>query len=143
MKKLAALHMRLAVLYVIAGMLLGLYMGISEDHTQHSTHAHLNLAGFVVTFLYGLFFDRHANEAAGLLERGQFVLAHVGVVVMNIGVAVKYARDPELGERFAAPGSIAVFAGMLLFALIVYRRTRPAGRPSAGGVIRRSPALRP
>jgi len=45
MKNLANWFLRLAVLYFIAGVSLGLYMAASQDHTMHPVHAHLNLLG--------------------------------------------------------------------------------------------------
>ena len=39
--------LRIAVIYALVAMFLGITMGIREDFTQASTHAHLNLVGWV------------------------------------------------------------------------------------------------
>ena len=40
--------------YAILGLGLGLFMGISQDHGQMPTHAHIMLVGFVISFIYAL-----------------------------------------------------------------------------------------
>ena len=46
--------LRVAVIYALVAMLLGIEMGISEDHSQMPTHAHLNLVGWVSMAIYAL-----------------------------------------------------------------------------------------
>lgn len=43
-----------ALCYAILGMCLGIYMAKSGVHGHRVTHAHIMLAGFVVSFIYGL-----------------------------------------------------------------------------------------
>ena len=47
---------RAAMLLVLAGMLWGLQMAITDDHSAFPAHAHLNLLGFVALFLFGIFY---------------------------------------------------------------------------------------
>ena len=44
--------LRIAVIYALVAMFLGITMGIREDFTQAPTHAHLNLVGWVSMALY-------------------------------------------------------------------------------------------
>jgi len=57
--KASALSFRMAVLCLIAGMLWGLHMAISQDHSAHPAHAHLNLLGWVCLFLFGIYYRLH------------------------------------------------------------------------------------
>jgi hypothetical protein len=123
MHKLGSLHLRLSVLYVLIGMGWGLHMAISGDHSSFPAHAHLNLVGYVSVFLYGLFYRSLPALPAGRLEWSQFALAHLGVVLMVPGVALAHGENVAVGEPLAAVGSLITFAAMILFALIVYRRT--------------------
>jgi hypothetical protein len=43
-----------AVLMVVAGMIWGIVMAISDDHRALPAHAHLNLLGWVSLFLFGI-----------------------------------------------------------------------------------------
>lgn len=126
MHKLGSLNLRLSVIYILIGMTWGLHMAISGDHSTYPAHAHLNLVGYVSVFLYGLFYRSLPDRPAGRLEWSQFALAHIGVVVMVPGIALAHADNMALGEPLAAAGSLITFAGMILFALIVFRRTAVA-----------------
>jgi len=124
--KASALCFRAAVLFVIVGMVWGLYMAISENHVTMPAHAHINLLGWVSLFLFGIFYHLHP-----LIDRSRAALAQVwvwmaGVVIQAFGVARIYTGHPS-GEAFAATGSFILLGAMILFAWLVYRRETAAG----------------
>lgn len=123
MRSIAALHLRLAVVYAILAMALGLHMAISQDHGQLVTHAHLNLVGWVSTALFGLVLRSYGDRPMPGLAWAQFAASHVGVVLMTVGLYLIFAGNPETGETFASIGSVLALIGMVLFAVIVYRVT--------------------
>jgi hypothetical protein len=45
-----------AVVYGILGMLLGNIMGVTQDHSQLVTHAHMLLIGWVSFAIFGFFY---------------------------------------------------------------------------------------
>jgi hypothetical protein len=49
----SSLSFRLAVLFALIGIILGLYMAASHTHTLGQAHAHINLIGWVSLFLGG------------------------------------------------------------------------------------------
>jgi hypothetical protein len=51
---LAVRFLKIAALYLVAGMTLGAYMGATENLTLAPVHAHVNLLGFVLPTLVGL-----------------------------------------------------------------------------------------
>ena len=54
----------LASVTALAGMSLGIYMGIAQDHSLMPVHAHLNLIGWVTMFLMGLYYRRMSRPLA-------------------------------------------------------------------------------
>ncbi len=64
------LSLRAAVVMVIAGMIWGIAMGITQDHSTLPAHAHLNRLGWVSLFLFGIYY--HLHPAA---TRSRFVTA--------------------------------------------------------------------
>ncbi|QBB70315.1 cytochrome-c oxidase [Pseudolysobacter antarcticus] len=46
--------LKIAALYLVAGMSLGAYMGATENFTLAPVHAHVNLLGFMIPTLVGL-----------------------------------------------------------------------------------------
>lgn len=118
--KASTLCFRAAVVLVVIGMLWGLQMAISGDHSAHPAHAHLNLLGWVCLFLFGIYYRLHpALETRGF-ARIQVWLWIVGTVIQAIGVGLVHTGSPQ-AEPAAAGGSILVLVAMLMFAWLVYR----------------------
>jgi hypothetical protein len=55
--KASVLSFQAAVLFIVAGMIWGLEMAISNDHSAMPAHAHLNLLGWVSLFLFGIYYQ--------------------------------------------------------------------------------------
>lgn len=71
--KAFALSFRAAVLMVMLGMMWGLAIGITQDHSTFPAHAHLNLLGWVSLFLFGIYHHLHPSingERAALVQVG-------------------------------------------------------------------------
>lgn len=119
--KASALSFRAAVLFVIAGMIWGLYMAISQNHATMPAHAHVNLLGWVSLFLFGIFYHLHPAIDGARAARMQVWIWMAGVVIQAFGVARIYTGHAS-GEVFASIGSFVVLGAMILFAWLVYRR---------------------
>lgn len=112
-----------AVLMVVAGMIWGIVMAISEDHSAMPAHAHLNLLGWVSLFLFGIFYHLHPAIDRSRTAVAQVGIWIVGTIILTIGVGLVHTGHP-IGDPIAAVGSLIVFAGMLLFGWLVVRRER-------------------
>jgi len=51
---MAVRFLKIAALYLVAGMTLGAYMGATENFALAPVHAHVNLLGFMIPTLVGL-----------------------------------------------------------------------------------------
>jgi hypothetical protein len=132
-----ALFLRLAALYALLGMGLGIWMGISGDHGQYPTHAHINLLGWVSFALYGLIYRNVPAAAQSRLAPWHFAVANLGAVLLLTGVYAILSGHPEF-EPLAAAGGMATLLGAALFAIILFSRPiaaandrRSPGRPAA------------
>jgi hypothetical protein len=110
-----------AVLMVVAGMIWGIIMAISEDHSAMLAHAHLNLLGWVSLFLFGLFYHLHPAIDRSRTAMIQVAIWIVGTIILTIGVGLVHTGH-QSGDSIAAIGSLIVLAGMLLFGWLVLRR---------------------
>ncbi|MXQ13987.1 hypothetical protein [Microvirga makkahensis] len=132
----SSLSFRFAVICVIAGMVMGIGMAATQDHSIMPAHAHLNLLGWVSLFLFGIYYERRPALDVSRLAMIQVVLWSVGTIVLTIAVAALHlgysAADP-----LAAIASLAVLAAMLIFAYFVFR---PARAVESGPAARMSPA---
>jgi peptidoglycan/LPS O-acetylase OafA/YrhL len=121
--KASSLSFQAAVLFVLAGMVWGIQMAISNDHSAFPAHAHLNLLGWVSLFLFGIYY--RLNPALDLTRTAlvQVSIWCVGTVVMAVGVGLVHTGH-EAGDPIAAAGSLIVLAGMLTFGWLVFRHER-------------------
>ena len=117
----SSLSFQAAVLFVISGMVWGLVMAISEDHSAMPAHAHLNLLGWVSLFLFGVFYHLHPASDRSRLAIAQVWIWILGTVIMIVGVGLVHTGH-LVGDPIAAVGSIVVLADMLLFGWLVFRR---------------------
>jgi peptidoglycan/LPS O-acetylase OafA/YrhL len=111
------------VLLVLVGMLWGIEMAISQDHSAMPAHAHLNLLGWVSLFLFGIFYHLHPEIDRSRIALVQASAWIVGTVILVIGVGLVHTGH-ESGDPIAAVGSLIVLLGMLMFGWIVIGRQR-------------------
>ncbi|SEO57460.1 hypothetical protein SAMN04490248_10739 [Salinihabitans flavidus] len=111
------------VLFAVLGMIWGIQMSATADHTLSPAHAHLNLLGFVVFALAGLYYHLVPRAAEGPLAKAHYVLAllGVGMIVPGIVQAVH-----ETSETLAKGGSFLTVLAMVLFLVIVLRHRTAA-----------------
>jgi hypothetical protein len=108
------------MLLVLAGMIWGLQMAITDDHSAFPAHAHLNLLGFVALFLFGIFYSLNPTVEASQLAIPQVLIWIVSTVVTAIGVGLVHTGHPA-GEPIAAVGSLVIFADAMLFTWLVFQ----------------------
>ncbi len=118
--RLDTLFLRISVIYIMAGLLLGIGMAASGNHGMMSAHAHINLVGWVGMTIFGLVYRAYPAAAETTLAKAQFWFSNIGAVLLTAGVVGITAGYPESAEPFAIVGSIIFAVGMLLFAIVVY-----------------------
>jgi hypothetical protein len=133
--KASSLSFQAAVVFVIAGIIWGIIMAISEDHSAMSAHAHLNLLGWVSLFLFGIYYRLHPSLEGAKSAIVQVWLWIAGTIILAIGVGLVQTGH-AIGDPIAAVASVAVLLDMLLFAWLVFRGERadagirPSGSPA-------------
>ena len=116
-----------ATLCVIAGMSLGIWMGVSEDHSLGPVHAHLNVLGWLSMAVIGLYL-RATGRASTRIDRAQVITLGLGIPALVGGIAVFMlpTDDALLGAIFplALAGTFLCLGSMILFLVIVIRDGR-------------------
>jgi hypothetical protein len=120
---IGSLMMRVSVVILLLGMLGGIDMGIRQDFVLAPAHAHFNLVGGVLLFLFGLYYRLVPVAGNSGLAKVQGWLHIVGGIAFPAGVALMLIKGPSF---VAAPiaGSLIVVAAIALFAVIVFRSER-------------------
>src|ERR1041385_7117153 len=98
---IGSLMMCVSVVILLIGMLAGIAMGITQDFALAPAHAHLNLVGGVLLFLFGLYYRLVPAAGTTLLARVQGWLHIAGAIVFPAGVAVVRSEEhtSELQSR--------------------------------------------
>ena len=120
---IGSLMMCVSVVVLLVGMLAGIVMGIQQDFALTPAHAHFNLIGGVMLFLFGLYYRLVPAAGTSMLAKVQGWLHIVGAILFPAGVALVILK----GASFtAAPiiGSLIVTAAMALFMVIVFQTSR-------------------
>lgn len=120
---IASVMMCASAVLLLIGMLAGVVMGMQQDFTLAPAHAHLNLVGGVLLFMFGLYY--RLVPAAGRLAMAtvQGSLHIAGAVLFPAGIALVTLK----GHAYvAAPivGSLIVVVATALFVAIVFRTSR-------------------
>src|SRR3979490_871155 len=107
--------MCLSVLAPLVGMLAGIARGLAQNFVLAPAHAHLNLVGGVLLFLFGLYYRLIPAAGTTLLAKVQGWLHIGGAILFPAGVAVVLLKGPSF-EAAPIVGSLTVVAAMTRFA---------------------------
>jgi hypothetical protein len=120
---IGSLMMCVSVVVLLIGMLAGIAMGITQNFVLAPAHAHLNLVGGVLLFLFGLYYRLVPAAGTTALAKVQGWLHIAGGILFPVGVAAVLLKGPSV-EAAPIAGSLIVVAAMVLFAVIVFRTAR-------------------
>ncbi len=117
---ISSLLLRISILLALVGMVFGITMGIQQNFMLAPSHAHLNLVGFVMLFLAGLYYRLVPEPEKTILAKVHAALAVTGAIIFPIGIGLVLASGPGF-EPFVIGGSLIVLAATLCFAVVVFR----------------------
>src|ERR1700710_938378 len=108
---IGSLMMCVSVVVLLIGMLAGIAMGITQNFVLAPAHAHLNLVGGVLLFLFGLYYNMVPAAGTTALAKLQGWLHIVGSIVFPAGIAIVVLKGTSF---IAAPivGSLIVVVAM-------------------------------
>ncbi len=120
----ATTWLKLSVVYLMAGVALGIAMGVSEDFTLKPVHAHLNLLGFATIALSGLIYSVYPEAAKSRLALAHFWLHNSALPVMMGSLAWFLTGHPEIVPVLGISEIVAA-AGVIAFASNVFLNVKP------------------
>jgi hypothetical protein len=115
----------LAIVYAIFGMILGLAMSISQDHTQMPVHAHAMVAGWLMSAVFAFFYHLFPAARASRLAPLHFWLTAVSGIALMVGLFFLLAGNAAV-EPLVAIASLGFFLAIFIFAWIALPVIRPA-----------------
>jgi hypothetical protein len=126
----STLSFRGGILFLLAGMVWGIQMAMSNNHVELPAHAHLKLLGFVALYLFGFYYRLNPAVEAHRLAAVQVWVWIGATIITVIGVGLVYA-NMNGGDAIAGTGSLLAFADAILFAWLVFQLGSEEAAPSA------------
>ena len=121
---MAARFIKIAVIYLVIGGCMGLYMGITTKFTLTPVHAHVLLAGWLSLAMAGVVYNLYPSAAATKLAKAHFWLHNVGLPIFMIGLAAFLLSGNQGMIPVTAGGAMVLLAGLVLFAANVLMNVR-------------------
>ncbi len=118
MKNTATVFFATGAVFALVGMVWGIQMSATHDHTLSPAHGHLNLIGFVAMSVFGTFYALSPRAAESRLALLHYALTVATVLVLVPGIVLAIT---ETSEALAKAGSVLAVASMALFAFVVIR----------------------
>lgn len=112
---------KIAVVYFVIAVLLGLAMGITQDFRFTSVHAHLNLLGWVSMALFGAIYHFYPKAGETKLANTHFWLHNLGLPIMQGTLFVIMLTENHSLTVGAIIGSLLLIVGAILFAINIFQ----------------------
>ena len=117
--------LKIAVVYLLIGALLGLGMGIAQNFALIPVHAHLLLLGWASLALAGVVYHLYPAASTTRLARIHFWLHNLGLPVFMVTLGLLLTGREALVPVVAASASV-VLIGLAIFATNVLVNINPA-----------------
>jgi hypothetical protein len=118
MKNTPKMFFSAAALFALCGMVWGIQMSATHDHSLSPAHGHLNLIGFVMMSVFGTYYALTPHAGRSRTAGFHFMLNTATVLVLTPGIALAISGQTEV---FAQIGSVFAVLSMALFGFVVLR----------------------
>jgi len=119
--------LKIAAVYLLVGVSMGLYMGITH---QFALHAHINLLGWASLALAGLIYVQFPQAAKTRLAQIHFWMHNVSLPVLMVALAFLLSGN-EAFAPVVGIASIATATGLAIFVINICVNVPSAKQPVA------------
>ncbi|TAM98651.1 MAG: hypothetical protein EPN45_17185 [Rhizobiaceae bacterium] len=131
MRKIDEIYLTLSLLWLVAGMVFGIWLGATEHFKFAESHAHMALVGFVVSAIFGMMYRFYPAMKQSGLAVWQLWVYQIGALVL---VAGKIVVDAGGSPTLVIAGSFVILAGVVLMLYIFATRRAEAANPAASAL---------
>ena len=117
--------LRIAVICLFVGALLGGFMGFSQQFTLAPVHAHLLLLGWASFALAGLVYHLYPAASETLLARIHFWLHNLGLPAFMVALGMLLTGHESAGLSVGISAGVVII-GLTVFAANVLMNVKPA-----------------
>lgn len=117
---MGAAFIKIAAIYLLIGISLGIYMGIVEKFQYTPIHAHINLLGWATMGIFGLIYCVFPRAGNSKLGKVHFWLHNIGTIFLLIGMILFANRQEGIAFPLALIGAFTVVAATLVFIINLF-----------------------
>ena len=118
MKSVSTMFLATGAFFALLGMIWGIQMSASGDHSLSPAHGHLNLVGFVTMSIMGIYYALTPAAAASKWARAHYFLAAGSVVILVSGIVMALTEN---GEVLAKAGSVLAVLSVVTFLAMILK----------------------
>ncbi|HET7922020.1 MAG TPA: cytochrome-c oxidase [Gammaproteobacteria bacterium] len=123
--RMARVWIRLAVAYLLVGVVFGLIIGIAHHFEYVPVHAHLNLLGWATLGLAGVIYHLFPRAGGHWLGLAHFWLHNIGLPIFVIGLFFLQGGAAS-AEPVVAVGATIAVVGILFFTINLFVNLKTA-----------------
>ncbi|MFS0575056.1 cytochrome-c oxidase [Sporosarcina sp. 179-K 3D1 HS] len=112
---------KIAVVYFLIGIALGLYMSITHVFNLATVHVHINLLGWMSLAIIGILYHLYPHLAGTGSAKAHFWLHNLGLPVMMIAIALAILTANPVFFVTATIGGVITVIGIFIFGFNVLR----------------------
>ncbi|HEY4392093.1 MAG TPA: cytochrome-c oxidase [Paenibacillus sp.] len=112
-------YIKVALVYFVIGVGLGIYMSMAHDYTLTGVHVHINLLGWASFALAGVIYWLFPKAGNNLLSKIQFWVHTISLPVMMICLTLILKGNDQV-EILMGIGSTLVVVSIIIFAVNVF-----------------------
>jgi len=117
---------KIAAVYMLAALFLGVAMGLTQNFALVSVHTHLGLLGWATMAIAGLVYIAVPCCGRSRLSRIHFWLHNIGLPVMAGSLVWKEYGASVQAEKMIGIGSLVVLAALLFFTINLFKNLKNA-----------------
>ena len=119
--RLGVTLVKIASIYMLIGLVVGLIMGLSGNHALATVHSHIGLLGWTTMVITGLVYIAKPRCAGSKLSSLYFWLHNIGLPIMIFSLALYYGYGNAQAEKGVGIGSIIVLLSLFVFTINIFR----------------------
>ncbi|WP_245959484.1 cbb3-type cytochrome c oxidase subunit I [Neobacillus piezotolerans] len=123
--KIGTLFLKLAALYFLIGVGMGLTMEIIGDHRLMGAHAHINLVGWASMGLFGAIYVLFPKAGESTLAKYHFWLYNISLPLFMLGLSFLLLGNESLMLLLQIFPNVLVLA-VILFVINVFQNVKAA-----------------
>ena len=115
---------KIASVYMMVGLVIGLMMGLSGNHALATVHSHISLLGWTTMAITGLVYLIRPRCAESKLSHLYFWLHNIGLPIMMFSLVLYHGYGNAQAEKVAGIGSIIVLISLFVFTINIFRNLK-------------------